>query len=170
MEETDLEKIIIKTDRLDDCAICLNRIGRRDIGTLQCGHSFHWTCCKKMFLENNFVSCPLCRKAILKRTSSEERINMEMERRNQANQEQSEITIRFLGRRYNYDACMAIFCRILLIINLLVSIYCYVYLFYLYTNSFTLTLTVLLTFLTHIVSIILFSLKKTHKHICYKRD
>ena len=73
MEETDLEKIIIKTDRLDDCAICLNRIGRRDIGTLQCGHSFHWTCCKKMFLENNYVSCPLCRKAILKRTSSEER-------------------------------------------------------------------------------------------------
>ena len=30
MEESNLEKIIIKTDRLDDCAICLNRIGRRD--------------------------------------------------------------------------------------------------------------------------------------------
>ena len=91
MEETDLEKIIIKTDRTDDCAICLNRIGRRDIGTLQCGHSFHWSCCKKMFLENNYVSCPLCRKAILKRTSSDERVNMEIERRNRENQREKNI-------------------------------------------------------------------------------
>ena len=107
MEESELEKIIIKTDRLDDCAICLNRIGRRDIGTLQCGHSFHWSCCKKLFLENNYVSCPLCRKTILKRTSSQERVNMEIEQNNQ-NENGISDTYRCFGRRYNYNRSMAI--------------------------------------------------------------
>ena len=170
MEETDLEKIIIKTDRLDDCAICLNRIGRRDIGTLQCGHSFHWSCCKKMFLENNFVSCPLCRKAILKRTSSNERINMGIERRTRENQENIIPSINCFNRQYNYNKCMAILCRILIVINAFMCIYSYGSLLHSYFSNFSSTLLIFLNFMTHIISIVLFSIKKTRSHICYKRD
>ena len=172
MEETDLEKIIIKTDRTDDCAICLNRIGRRDIGTLQCGHSFHWSCCKKMFLENNYVSCPLCRKAILKRTSSEERerINMEFERRTRENQENRISPIRCFNRDYNYDKCMAFLCRLLFVINMFMCVYSYGSLLYSYYSNFSTVLLIFLNFSSHGISILLFSIKKTHNHICYKRD
>ena len=65
-EEIELEKIIIKTDRKEDCSICLNRIGLRTIGTLQCGHRFHYECILKSFQtsqEHNNV-CPYCRHTI----------------------------------------------------------------------------------------------------------
>ena len=170
MEESDLEKIIIKTDRLDDCAICLNRIGRRDIGTLQCGHSFHWSCCKKLFLENNYVSCPLCRKAILKRTSSDERINMEIERRNRENQRETQINVRVCGRFYNHDICMVVLSRFLFILNICLSLYCQISLINTYSSNMTTVWIVVLNFITYIISMILLSIKKINEHICYKRE
>ena len=161
-EEIELEKIIIKTDRKEDCSICLNRIGRRSIGTLPCGHSFHWHCCKKMYLDNNFNTCPLCRTVIMPPRPNPE-----------AQNNQDGHYINCCNCRCAYVLFISVLCKFIFIIITCLLLFSFASLInnMIYLDlGYSSYLLILLSIISTSGLIILLSLKRSRDFICYKRN
>ena len=49
------------------CSICLDAMAAGEILVLNCGHSFHRECVRKLVVEYGRIKCPYCRQAIAAR-------------------------------------------------------------------------------------------------------
>ncbi|KAK7309969.1 hypothetical protein RJT34_07134 [Clitoria ternatea] len=58
----------VSRERVEDCAVCLCKIGEENIITLRCQHVFHRDCLDTWVGANiNATTCPLCRDSVCPR-------------------------------------------------------------------------------------------------------
>ena len=57
-----------ETSTSDNCSICINALGDTNICTLDCGHSFHYSCVFRW--NSQHQSCPMCRNQLVIRPPS----------------------------------------------------------------------------------------------------